>query len=32
VGESLMRAESPGNALRGLMRVPTNQYSVPGKS
>jgi len=32
VGESLMRAESPGNALRKLMRVPSTQYSVPGKS
>jgi indole-3-glycerol phosphate synthase len=32
VGESLMRAESPGNALRELMRVPNSQYSVPSKS
>ena len=31
VGESLMRAESPGNALRELMRVPSTQYSVPSK-
>ena len=29
VGESLMRAESPGEALRKLMRVPSTQYSVP---
>jgi len=29
VGESLMRAESPGDALRELMRVPGTQYSVP---
>ena len=31
VGESLMRAESPGQALRELQRVPTTQYSVPSK-
>jgi indole-3-glycerol phosphate synthase len=30
VGESLMRAASPGEALRELMQVPT-QHSVPGK-
>ena len=30
VGESLMRAGSPGDALRELMRVPSTQYSVPG--
>ncbi len=29
VGEWLMRAESPGEALRGLIRVPSTQYSVP---
>ena len=28
VGESLMRAERPGEALRGLL-VPSTQYSVP---
>ena len=32
VGESLMRAESPGNALRELMRVSSTQYSVHSKS
>jgi indole-3-glycerol phosphate synthase len=32
VGESLMRAESPANALRELMRLPSTQYSVPSKS
>ena len=32
VGESLMRAQSPGNALRELLRVPATQYSVPSKS
>jgi indole-3-glycerol phosphate synthase len=32
VGESLMRAESPGNALRELMRIANSQYSVPSKS
>ena len=31
VGESLMRAESPGDALRELLRVPSTQYSVPSK-
>jgi indole-3-glycerol phosphate synthase len=31
VGESLMRAESPGFALRELMRVPSTQHSVPSK-
>jgi len=29
VGESLMRAESPGEALQELMRVPTRGYRVP---
>ncbi|MGA8341640.1 MAG: hypothetical protein WB781_06850 [Candidatus Sulfotelmatobacter sp.] len=29
VGESLMRAESPGDALRELMRVPSSAYRVP---
>jgi indole-3-glycerol phosphate synthase len=29
VGESLMRAERPGEALRELLRVPGTQYSVP---
>lgn len=29
VGESLMRAEKPGEALRELMRVPSTRYSVP---
>ena len=32
VGESLMRSESPGAALRELLRVPSAQYSVPSKS
>src|SRR5579864_5948436 len=32
VGESLMRAQSPGNALRELTGVSSNQYSVPSKS
>ena len=31
VGESLMRAERPGEALRELLRVPSTQYSVPSK-
>jgi indole-3-glycerol phosphate synthase len=31
VGESLMRAERPGETLRELMRVPSTQYSVPSK-
>lgn len=31
IGESLMRAERPGAALRELMRVPSTRYSVPGK-
>jgi len=30
VGESLMRAERPGDALRGLLSVPSTRYSVPG--
>jgi indole-3-glycerol phosphate synthase len=29
VGESLMRAESPGQALRDLMQVPSGEYRVP---
>jgi indole-3-glycerol phosphate synthase len=29
VGESLMRAASPGEALRELMRVPSGEYRVP---
>jgi indole-3-glycerol phosphate synthase len=29
VGESLMRADSPGEALRELMRVPSREYRVP---
>jgi indole-3-glycerol phosphate synthase len=29
IGESLMRAERPGDALRKLMRVPSNQCPVP---
>jgi indole-3-glycerol phosphate synthase len=29
VGESLMRAERPGEALRLLMRVPSGEYRVP---
>ena len=29
VGESLMRAESPGDALRELMRVPSREGGVP---
>jgi len=32
VGESLMRAERPGAALRELIRVPSTQYSVPSSS
>ncbi len=31
VGESLMRAERPGEALRGILRVASTQYSVPSK-
>jgi indole-3-glycerol phosphate synthase len=31
VGESLMRAESPGEALRELMRVPSDAYRVPSR-
>jgi indole-3-glycerol phosphate synthase len=31
VGESLMRAERPGEALREILRVPSTQYSVPSK-
>ena len=31
VGESLMRAESPGDALRELMRVPSREYRVPSR-
>ncbi len=29
VGESLMQADSPGEALRELMRVPSREYRVP---
>ena len=29
VGESLMRADSPGDVLRELMRVPSREYRVP---
>ncbi len=29
VGESLMRAERPGAALRDLMRIPSRKYQVP---
>lgn len=29
VGESLMRAVSPGDALRDLMRVPSGEYRIP---
>jgi indole-3-glycerol phosphate synthase len=29
IGESLMRAESPGTALRELMGVRSTQHSVP---
>jgi indole-3-glycerol phosphate synthase len=31
VGESLMRAERPGEALRELMRVPSHEYRVPSR-
>jgi len=31
IGESLMRADSPGEALGELMRVPSNQYRVPSE-
>jgi indole-3-glycerol phosphate synthase len=31
VGESLMRAERPGAALRELMRVPSGEYRVPSE-
>ena len=30
VGESLMRAERPGEALRELLEVPSSEYRVPG--
>jgi len=30
VGESLMRAERPGEALRALLEVPCTEYRVPG--
>jgi indole-3-glycerol phosphate synthase len=30
VGESLMRADSPGDELRQLMRIPSREYRVPG--
>jgi indole-3-glycerol phosphate synthase len=29
IGESLMRAEHPGDALRSLLEVPSSQYPVP---
>jgi indole-3-glycerol phosphate synthase len=29
IGESLMRADAPGEALRELMRVPSREYRVP---
>jgi indole-3-glycerol phosphate synthase len=32
IGESLMRAEQPGEALRDLLRVRSTQYSVSSKS
>lgn len=32
IGESLMRAERPGDALRELMRVPSSEYRVPSSS
>jgi indole-3-glycerol phosphate synthase len=31
VGESLMRAERPGDALQDLMRAPTAEYRVPSR-
>jgi indole-3-glycerol phosphate synthase len=31
VGESLMRADSPGEALRELMRVPSREERVPSR-
>jgi len=31
VGESLMRAERPGDALRELIRVPSGEYRVPSR-
>jgi indole-3-glycerol phosphate synthase len=31
VGESLMRADSPGDALRELVRVPGREYRVPSR-
>ena len=31
IGESLMRAESPGQALRELMQVPSTGYRVPSE-
>jgi indole-3-glycerol phosphate synthase len=32
VGESLMRAERPGEALQALLRVPSCQYPVPSRT
>jgi indole-3-glycerol phosphate synthase len=31
IGESLMRAERPGDALRSLLEVPSTPYSVPSR-
>jgi indole-3-glycerol phosphate synthase len=31
IGESLMRAERPGNALRSLLEAPSTPYSVPSR-
>jgi indole-3-glycerol phosphate synthase len=31
IGESLMRAEHPGDALRSLLEVPSSQYPVPSR-
>jgi indole-3-glycerol phosphate synthase len=31
IGESLMRAEHPGDALRSLLEVPSTPYSVPSR-
>ena len=31
IGESLMRAERPGDALRALVEVPSTQYPVPSR-
>lgn len=32
IGESLMRAEHPGDALRQLMQVPSSEYRVPSRA